>query len=35
MVDCDARIRQSGKDVLISLVDHLYEMATAQEATTP
>ncbi|PRH75874.1 ATP-binding protein [Streptomyces solincola] len=33
MVDCDARLRQSGKDVLITLVDHLYDMATAQEAT--
>lgn len=33
MVDCDARVRQSGKDVLITLVDHLYEMALAQEAT--
>lgn len=33
MVDCDARVRQSGKDVLITLVDHLYELATAQEAT--
>ncbi|MET8946450.1 ATP/GTP-binding protein [Streptomyces sp. NPDC004542] len=33
MVDCDARVRQSGKDVLITLVDHLYELAMAQEAT--
>ncbi|MGW0788871.1 GTP-binding protein [Streptomyces sp. NPDC002911] len=33
MVDCDARVRESGKDVLITLVDHLYEMAMAQEAT--
>ncbi|GHH77239.1 ATP-binding protein [Streptomyces sulfonofaciens] len=33
MVDCDARVRQSGKDVLITLVDHLYELALAQEAT--
>ncbi|MER6329007.1 ATP/GTP-binding protein [Streptomyces sp. NPDC001034] len=33
MVDCDARVRQSGKDVLITLVDHLYERAMAQEAT--
>ncbi|GEB52527.1 MULTISPECIES: GTP-binding protein [Streptomyces] len=33
MVDCDARVRQSGKDVLITLVDHLYDMALAQEAT--
>ncbi|MEU1213951.1 ATP/GTP-binding protein [Streptomyces sp. NPDC005791] len=33
MVDCDARLRDSGKDVLITLVDHLYTMAMAQEAT--
>ncbi|MFG3103573.1 ATP/GTP-binding protein [Streptomyces sp. NPDC048182] len=33
MVDCDARVRQSSKDVLITLVDHLYELAMAQEAT--
>ncbi|MET9588402.1 ATP/GTP-binding protein [Streptomyces sp. NPDC006539] len=33
MLDCDARVRQSGKDVLITLVDHLYELAMAQEAT--
>ncbi|MEW2132890.1 ATP/GTP-binding protein [Streptomyces sp. NPDC005435] len=33
MVDCDARDRQSGKDVLITLVDHVYTLATAQEAT--
>ncbi|MFF0386363.1 GTP-binding protein [Streptomyces sp. NPDC004286] len=33
MLDCDARLRQSGKDVLITLVDHVYTMATAQEAT--
>ncbi|MEU9623688.1 MULTISPECIES: ATP/GTP-binding protein [unclassified Streptomyces] len=33
MLDCDARVRQSGKDVLVSLVDHLYELAMAQEAT--
>ncbi|MFD8259412.1 ATP/GTP-binding protein [Streptomyces griseoluteus] len=33
MVDCDARVRQSGKDVLITLVDHVYTLATAQEAT--
>ncbi|MFB7734199.1 ATP/GTP-binding protein [Streptomyces sp. NPDC056112] len=34
MLDCDARVRQSGKDVLVTLVDHLYELAMAQEATT-
>ncbi|GAA2295774.1 ATP/GTP-binding protein [Streptomyces kunmingensis] len=33
MVDCDARVRSSGKDVLITLVDHLYAMAMAQETT--
>lgn len=33
MVDCDARVRQSGKDVLITLVDHLHDMAIAREAT--
>ncbi|MFJ3659888.1 GTP-binding protein [Streptomyces sp. NPDC090119] len=33
MLDCDARLRESGKDVLITLVDHVYTLATAQEAT--
>ncbi|WP_372349158.1 ATP/GTP-binding protein [Streptomyces sp. KL116D] len=33
MIDCDARVRSSGKDVLITLVDHLYELAMAQETT--
>ncbi|MEV7979505.1 ATP/GTP-binding protein [Streptomyces sp. NPDC086519] len=33
MIDCDARSRQSGKDVLITLVNHLHDMAIAQEAT--
>ncbi len=33
LIDCDARVRQSGKDVLITLVDHLYTMAMAQETT--
>ncbi|MEU4107265.1 MULTISPECIES: GTP-binding protein [unclassified Streptomyces] len=33
MIDCDARFRESGKDVLITLVDHVYTLATAQEAT--
>ncbi|MFE4336528.1 ATP/GTP-binding protein [Streptomyces sp. NPDC056831] len=33
MLDCDARVRKSGKDVLVTLVDHLYELAMAQEAT--
>ncbi|MBV2356318.1 ATP/GTP-binding protein [Streptomyces sp. J2-1] len=33
MIDCDARVRSSCKDVLVSLVDHLYTMALAQEGT--
>ncbi|MFI0501944.1 GTP-binding protein [Streptomyces albogriseolus] len=33
MVDCDARVRSSGKDVLITLVNHLHDLATAKEAT--
>ncbi|GAB3957085.1 GTP-binding protein [Streptomyces sparsus] len=33
LIDCDARIRSSGKDVLITLVDHLYELAMAREMT--
>ncbi|MEV3860996.1 ATP/GTP-binding protein [Streptomyces sp. NPDC050095] len=33
MVDCDARVRSSGKDVLITLVDHLYTRAMARETT--
>ncbi len=33
MVDCDARIRTSSKNVLITLVDHLRTMALAREAT--
>ena len=33
MVDCDARVRASGKDVLITLVNHLHDLATAKEAT--
>lgn len=33
LIDCDARVRQSGKDVLITLVDYLYERALAQETT--
>ncbi|MFL6122671.1 GTP-binding protein [Actinophytocola sp.] len=32
LVDCDARDRQSAKQVLISLVDHLYALSTAREA---
>ncbi|PWE07268.1 ATP-binding protein [Streptomyces sp. BSE7F] len=33
MVDCDARVRASGKDVLITLVNHLHDLATAKETT--
>ncbi|MFE3598208.1 ATP/GTP-binding protein [Streptomyces sp. NPDC059096] len=33
LVDCDARVRSSGKNVLITLVDHLYELAMARELT--
>ncbi|MEV0844469.1 ATP/GTP-binding protein [Streptomyces sp. NPDC049954] len=34
MLDCDARVRSSGKSVLLSLVDHLYTRALAREAAT-
>jgi uncharacterized protein len=33
MIDCDARVRGSVKEVLIALVDHLYTLALAQERT--
>ncbi|MFI1393947.1 GTP-binding protein [Streptomyces sp. NPDC020681] len=33
LIDCDARVRSSGKRVLISLVDHLHELAVAREMT--
>ncbi|PVE04132.1 GTP-binding protein [Streptomyces scopuliridis] len=33
LIDCDARVRSSGKSVLINLVDHLYELAMAREMT--
>ncbi|MFJ9032844.1 GTP-binding protein [Streptomyces sp. NPDC102274] len=33
LIDCDARVRSSGKSVLITLVDHLYELAMAREMT--
>ncbi|CAM5279776.1 MULTISPECIES: ATP/GTP-binding protein [Streptomyces] len=33
MVDCDARLRSSCKEVLITLVNHLYAMALSQEST--
>lgn len=33
LISCDARVRSSGKDVLIALVDHLYELAMARELT--
>jgi signal recognition particle receptor subunit beta len=32
LIDCDARDRASAKKVLITLVDHLYELSTAKEA---
>ncbi|MET9777563.1 ATP/GTP-binding protein [Streptomyces sp. NPDC006367] len=32
LVDCDARVRTSGKHVLVTLVDHLYQLALAQES---
>ncbi|MEW2492781.1 GTP-binding protein [Streptomyces nodosus] len=34
LVECDARVRESGKDVLITLVDHLYRLAMAREGTS-
>ncbi|MCL7376611.1 ATP/GTP-binding protein [Streptomyces sp. 35G-GA-8] len=34
LIDCDARVRSSGKNVLITLVDHLYELAMAREMTS-
>ncbi|MFE2987530.1 ATP/GTP-binding protein [Streptomyces sp. NPDC059262] len=33
LIDCDARVRSSGKHVLLTLVDHLYELAMAREKT--
>ncbi|MFC7886951.1 ATP/GTP-binding protein [Streptomyces sp. NPDC057376] len=32
LIDCDARVRTSGKYVLVTLVDHLYRLALAQES---
>jgi signal recognition particle receptor subunit beta len=34
LVDCDARDRESAKQVLITLVDHLYAMTTAAGAVS-
>ncbi|MPZ84565.1 MAG: ATP/GTP-binding protein [Actinophytocola sp.] len=34
LIDCDARDRNSAKQVLITLVNHLYAMTTAREATS-
>jgi uncharacterized protein len=34
LVECDARVRASGKDVLITLVDHLYQMAAVKESAS-
>jgi signal recognition particle receptor subunit beta len=33
LIDCDARVRSSGKRVLISLLNHLRELAMARELT--
>ncbi|MGP4050952.1 GTP-binding protein [Streptomyces sp. 2A115] len=33
MIDCDARRRPSSKDVLVTLVNHLYKLSTARELT--
>jgi uncharacterized protein len=35
LVDCDARDRRSAKQVLITLVDHLYALSTAGRAGLP
>jgi hypothetical protein len=34
LIDCDARVRTSGKNVLVTLVDHLYQLAQAQESAS-
>ncbi|MCW5249662.1 MULTISPECIES: GTP-binding protein [unclassified Streptomyces] len=34
LIDCDARVRASGKNVLVTLVDHLYQQALAQESAS-
>ncbi|MFD5313529.1 GTP-binding protein [Streptomyces ardesiacus] len=34
LIDCDARVRTSGKTVLVTLVDHLYQLALAQESAS-
>lgn len=34
LIDCDARDRQSAKQVLITLVEHLYAMTTTREAVS-
>lgn len=34
LVDCDARERESSKQVLITLVDHLYALTSARETTS-
>lgn len=34
LIDCDARDRESAKQVLITLVDHLYALTTAGEAVS-
>ena len=34
LIDCDARSRESSKQVLIALVNHLYALSTARETTS-
>jgi signal recognition particle receptor subunit beta len=34
LVDCDARVRHSSRDVLISLVNHIYELSAARESVS-
>jgi signal recognition particle receptor subunit beta len=34
LINCDARRRESSKDVLITLVEHLYALSIAQETTS-
>ncbi|MEV8127346.1 ATP/GTP-binding protein [Streptomyces sp. NPDC085944] len=34
LIDCDARVRTSGKNVLVTLVDHLYQLALARESAS-
>lgn len=34
LIDCDARNRESSKQVLVGLVDHLYRLSTARETAS-